>query len=80
MKGRKVHNGKPTQEYAIKNNKSSPAAINEALMIMSMIDAQGEIFMGGDVPNTFVQVKPPTSKENGRVFMKIVGELVDYLL
>ena len=82
MKGRQVYNGKPTREWVSKENKSSPTVMNEALIITSLVDAhEDRDVMGSDFPNAFVQVVLPENKEgSNRVCMKIVGELVDYLI
>ena len=80
MKCFQVYNGKPTREWVSKENKSSPAVNNEALVITSMINAnEHRGVMGSNVPNTFVQVDLPEKEGSEQVCMKIVGELVEYL-
>ena len=82
MKGCQVYNGEPTREWVSKENKSSPTVMNEALGITSLVDAhEDRDVMGSYVPNAFVQIVLPENKEGSdRVCMKIVGELVDYLI
>ena len=54
MKSCQVYNGKPTQEWVIKEQKSSPAVIIEALVITSMIYAhEHRYIMGSDISNLF---------------------------
>ena len=82
MKGRQVYNGKPTREWVSKENKSSPTVMNKALIITSLVDAHEDWdVMGSDVPNACIQVILPENKEGSdRFCMRIVGELVYYLI
>ena len=66
----------------IKEKKLSPTVMNKSRIITSLVDAhEDRDVMGSDVPNTFVRVVLPENKEGSdRVCMKIVGELVEYLI
>ena len=81
MKCFQVYNGKPTREWVIKENNSSPTVNNEALLINSMEDShEHREVMGRDVTSAFLQVNLPEKEGSEQVCMKIVGELVEYLV
>ena len=82
VKGRAVHNGKPTRAWLNKDKCSSPAVSMESLCITAIIDAlEARDIMTNDIPNAFIQTNMPTDPdEKDRVIMKISGVLVDMLV
>jgi hypothetical protein len=82
IKGRIVYNGKPTQEWMIREDVASPIAITESVLLTAAIDAMEQWdVMTSDIPNAFIQAEMPMI-ENGqeKVIMKITGLLVDLLI
>ena len=54
-KGRLVYNGKGTQEWISREDKSSPTVLTESLMLTCAIDAQeGRDIMTLDIPNAYI--------------------------
>ena len=82
VKGRAVHNGKPTRAWLDKDECSSPTVSMESLFITTIIDAlEARDIMTNDIPNAFIQTNMPSDPdEKDRVIMKITGVLVDLSL
>ena len=80
VKGRLVYNGKGTQSWISRKDKSSPTVLNESLMLTCAVDAfQGRDVMTLDIPNAYIQAEVPKMKKGERIMMKVRGELVDWL-
>ena len=80
-KGRKVYNGKPTSDWISREEKLSPTVENEALILTCMVGALEERdVVGSDLHNSFVQVNLPEAEEKERVCMKIMGQLLDWMV
>ena len=80
-KGRLAYNGKPTREWLTREEKSSPTAATESLMLTATVDArQGRDIMTLDIPNAFIQADMPEQEKGKRVIMKLRGRLVDWLI
>ena len=82
IKGRCVYNRKCTCDWLIREDRRSPTASLESVMIMAVIDAHEERdVMTADIPNAFVQTGVPELEEGeDHIIMKITGVLVDYLI
>ena len=82
IKGRCVYNGKPTRDWLMHEDTSSPTALLESVMLTAAVDAhENRDVMTADVPNAFVQTGIPKTKDGeDRIIMKITGVLVDYLV
>ena len=79
-KGRMVFNGKPTREWLTREDTSSPAVSQEAIMILTAIDAKEERnVMTADVPNAFIQTPIDVASRDERIIIKIKGQFVDLL-
>lgn len=80
-KGRLAYKGKPAREWITHEDKSSPTAYTESIMLTCAIDAMEQRdMMTVDVPNTFIQTDMPTNPEGERVVMKVRGRLVNWLV
>jgi hypothetical protein len=82
VKGRMVHNRKPTREWLSREDAASPTWALESIMITGVIKVKEQRdVMKCDIPNAFIQVLLP-KKDPGedRVVMKIIGVLVDMLV
>ena len=63
IKGHAVYNGKPTQEWLLREDTTSPTASLEGVFITSVIDAkEHRDVMYLDVPNAFIQAEIPNDK------------------
>ena len=81
MKGRLAYNGKKTREWISREDKSSPTAHTESILLTSAIDGhKPRDVMTMDVPNAFIQVLLPIDPHGDRVIMKVRGLLVDWLI
>ena len=82
IKGRCVHNGKPTREWLSREDAASPTASQESIFLTAVVDAkESRDTMTADVPNAFIQANMPSPKQGeDRVIMKITGILVDLLI
>ena len=81
VKGRLAYNGKPTRNWITREDKSSPTAHTESILLTAGIDAmEGRDIMTEDIPNAFIQVHVPESPDGERIVMKIRGVLVDWLI
>ena len=81
VKGRAVHNGKPTRAWLNKDECSSPTVSMESSCITAIVDAlEGRDIMTNDIPNAFIQTDMPSDPDEAdRIIMKITGVLVDML-
>ena len=80
MKGRLAYNGKPTREWIMREDKSSPTAYTESIFLTSAVDAlKKRDIMTQDIPNAFIQTHMPLQPDGERVIMKVRGRLVDWL-
>ena len=78
MKGRTVHNGKPTREWPSREESASPAASIEGTFSTALMDAwERQDVMSSDTPNAFMQAKLNQKKGQARAMMKITGVLVE---
>ena len=81
VKARLAYNCKPTREWVSREDKSSPTALTESIMLLAAIDAkESRDVMVMDIPNAFIQTHMPDKDDGERVMMKIRGRLVDWLL
>ena len=81
VKGRLTYNGKKTQEWISKADKSSPTAHTESLLLTAAIDVhQRRNVMTMDIPNAFIQALLPLNLGGEQVIMKVWGLLVDWLV
>jgi hypothetical protein len=82
IKGRMVANGKPSCEWLHRDNRASPTASLESLLLTAIVDAhEGRDVMSGNVPNAFIQTEmPPTEEGAARIMIKITGPLVAMLV
>ena len=81
MKGRLAYNGKPTRAWVGHEEKSSPTAATESILLTIAIDAlQKRDIISIDIPNAFIQAKNPRKEVGKRVIMKVRGRLVDWLI
>jgi hypothetical protein len=83
VKVRMVYNGKPTREWLLREDSTSPtAAPLESIMLTAVIDAHEEGgVMACDILDAFIQALMPKVKDGDeRVMMKITGVLVDMLV
>ena len=79
VKGRLAYNGKPTRQWIGKEDKASPTALTESILLLAGLDATEERdVMVIDIPNVFIQTPLPPTKE--RIVMKVKGVLVDWLI
>ena len=81
VKGRLSYNSKPTREWILRDNKSSPTALMESILLTSGIDAREERDVASlDVPNTFIQTHTPLDLPGESTVMKVRGVLVNWLI
>ena len=60
IKGRLAYNGKPTRDWISREDKSSPTAHTESILLTSGIDAmEGRDMMTLDIPNAFIHAHVP---------------------
>ena len=80
IKGRTVHNGKPTREWLSREESASPTASMEGTFLTALMDAwERRDVMSADIPNAFMQAKLNRKCGQARVIMKITGVLVELL-
>ena len=80
IKGRTVHNGKPTREWLSREESASLTASIEGTFLTALTDAwEQHDAMSSDTPNTFMQAKLKWKSGQARVIMKIAGVLVELL-
>ena len=81
MKGRLAYNGKPTRAWVGHEEKSSPTAATENILLTIAIDAlQKRDVISIDIPNAFIQAENPRKEVGERVIMKVRGRLVEWLI
>ena len=81
VKGRLAYNGKKTRQWISREDKSSPTAHTESILLTSAIDAhQRRDVMTMDIPNALIQAFLPIDMGGERVIMKVHGLLVDWLI
>lgn len=81
IKGRLAYNGKPTRDWITREDKSSPMAHTESILLTAGIDAlQRRDVMSLGIPNAFIQAKVPKKPRGEQIVMKIRGVLVDWLV
>jgi len=82
IKGHMVYNGKPTRNWILQEDSSSPTAAFESVMLMAVIEAhKHRDVMCADLPNAFIQAEiPKAQKGEEQIIMKITGVLVDMLV
>ena len=81
MKVRLAYNGKPTRDQISREDKSSPTAHRESILLtISVHTMEGRDVMTQDIPNAFIQAHVPESPDGERIVMKIRGVLVDWLI
>ena len=72
IKGRLAYNGKPTHDWISREDKSSPNAQTESILLPVGIDAmECRDIMTLDIPNAFIQAHVPKSPDGERIIMKI---------
>ena len=78
MKGRLAYNGKPTRAWVGHEEKLSPTAATESILLTIAIDAmQSRDVITIDIPNAFIQANNPRKEVGERVVMKVRGRIVD---
>ena len=81
VKGRLAYNGKKTREWISREDKSSPTAHAESILLTCAIDAkEHRDVMSLDIPNAFIQAELKRKKGEERVVMKVRGRIVDWLV
>ena len=81
MKGRLAYNGKPTRAWIGQEDKSSPTAATESILLTIAIDAlQKRGIISIDIPNAFIQAENLKKEVGERVIMKVKGRIVDWLV
>lgn len=79
VKDRLAYNGKPTRQWVDREEKSSPTAFTESILLLAGIDAAEERdVMVLDISNAFSKTPMPPTDE--KVAMKIKGKLVNWSL
>ena len=83
VKGRMVHNGKPTRVWIDKDDAASPTVSTESIALTLVVDAKEQRdMMSNDIPNAFVQTPMPEEYQEvgNRVIMKVTGSLVHLIV
>ena len=63
VKDRLVYNGNPTRNWITQEDKSSPTAHTESILLTAGVDAmEARDVMSSDIPNAFIQVHVPESR------------------
>ena len=68
-------------DWISKDDKASPTALNESIILTTTIDAHEERDVASfDVLNAFIQTLLPVKSDGERVIMKVRGKLVKWLV
>lgn len=81
IKGRLAYNGKPTQIWIDREDKSSPTVLPKCLFLTFAIDAyKGRDVMSLDITKAFIQTGIPQKEKGKRIIMKIRRKIVNWLV